>query len=74
MSDENEQKRSLLLIHGRDFKPAADAYLELSIAAIRAGLERDCPDCLSCFDQIPNDIAWYGDPVSYTHLRAHETF
>jgi hypothetical protein len=61
MTDEKEQKRSLLLIHGRDFKPAADAYMELSIAAIRAGLERDCPDCMPCFDRMSKDLAWYGD-------------
>ena len=54
-------KRSLLLIHGRDFKPAAEVYLDIAVAAIRAGLERDYPDCLECFDSMGKDLAWYGD-------------
>ena len=61
MTEDNEQKRSLLLIHGRDFKPAAESYLDLAIAAIRAGLNRDCPDCLPCFDAMSKDLAWFGD-------------
>jgi len=36
--------RSLLLVHGRDFKPGYDAYLDISMAALRAGIERDYPD------------------------------
>jgi hypothetical protein len=54
-------KRSLLLIHGRDFKPTAEAYLDIAVEAIRAGLERDYPDCLEHFDSMAKDLAWYGD-------------
>jgi hypothetical protein len=46
MTGETKQEKSLLFIHGRDFKPAADTYLELSVAALRAGLVRDYPDCV----------------------------
>jgi len=53
--------RSLLLVHGRDFKPAAEAYMDLSIAALRSGIERDYPDCLEGFDTMHKRIAWYGD-------------
>ena len=53
--------RSLLLVHGRDFKPAADAYMDLSIAALRAGIERDYPDRLEIFDTMQKRLAWYGD-------------
>ncbi|RZV37467.1 MAG: hypothetical protein EX272_05325 [Chromatiales bacterium] len=56
-----QQNRSLLLVHGRDFKPAATTYLELSLAAMRKGLERDFPDCVECFDRLSIDLAWYGD-------------
>lgn len=61
MSADTDQKRSLLLIHGRDFKPAAATYLELAVAAMRAGLVRDFPDCVECFDRLSIDLAWYGD-------------
>ncbi len=53
--------RSLLLVHGRDFKPSADAYLDLSLIAMRAGVERDYPDALGAFDAMHKDLAWYGD-------------
>lgn len=53
--------RSLLLIHGRDFKPHKDATMDLTMAALRSGLERDYPDQLEAFDVVRKDIAWYGD-------------
>ena len=65
---------SLLLIHGRDFKPAADTYLELSVAAMRAGLVRDFPDCVECFDRLSIDLAWYGDMNAETLQRAGKTY
>ena len=64
------QKRSLLIIHGRDFKPAADAYLDIAVNAMRPGLERDFPDCVECFDTITKDLAWYGD-LNATVLEAN---
>ncbi len=53
--------RSLLLVHGRDFKPGADAYLDLSVAALRAGIARDYPEQLDAFDAINKHLAYYGD-------------
>jgi hypothetical protein len=61
MTEEVQQHRSVLLIHGRDFKPAAATYLELAVSAMRAGLERDFPNCVACFDRMSIDLAWYGD-------------
>ena len=61
MSTDPQQNQSLLLVHGRDFKPAAKRYLELSVAAMRRGLERDFPDCVECFDRLSIDLVWYGD-------------
>lgn len=53
--------RSLLLIHGRDFKPHQDAYMDLSMAALRSGIERDFADQLGAFDVVQKNVAWYGD-------------
>ena len=53
--------RSLLLVHGRDFKPSEEAYTDLSMAALRSGFERDCPELLDAFDAIIKNIVWYGD-------------
>jgi hypothetical protein len=61
MTEETQQNRSILLIHGRDFKPSAATYEELAVAAMRAGLERDFPACVECFDKLSIDLAWYGD-------------
>ncbi len=52
---------SLLLVHGRDFKPNADTWFELSLGAIRAGIERDYPDEITAFDTLSKHHAWYGD-------------
>jgi len=53
--------RSLLLVHGRDFKPGRELYMDLSMAALRAGVERDYPAQLDSFDVLQKHIAWYGD-------------
>lgn len=53
--------RSLLLVHGRDFKPPCDTYMDLSMAALRAGVERDYPGQVGGFDALQKHIAWYGD-------------
>lgn len=53
--------RSLLLVHGRDFKPSAESYMELSMAALRSGVERDFPDTLGALDAVNKSVAWYGD-------------
>ena len=53
--------RSLLLVHGRDFKPSSETHMDLSIAALRSGIERDYPDSLGSFDALNKNMAWYGD-------------
>ena len=62
------------MIHGRDFKPAAATYLELAVTAMRAGLERDFPDCVECFDQLSIDLAWYGDLNADVLQRKGKTY
>lgn len=62
MTANGEQKQhSLLIVHGRDFKPAAETYLELSHSAMRKGVERDYPEQLLDFDALHVDLAWYAD-------------
>lgn len=53
--------RSILFVHGHDFKPDRDTLLEISLSAMRAGIERDYPDCLPAFDGLHCDMAYYGD-------------
>ena len=50
-----------MFVHGHDFKPDRDTLLEISLAAMRAGIERDYPDYLSVFDGLHCDMAYYGD-------------
>ncbi len=52
---------SLLIVHGRDFKPAAETYLELAHSAMRTGVERDYPEQVGDFDSLHVGVAWYGD-------------
>ena len=63
-------KRSLLLVHGRDFKPAEEAYMDLSMAALRSGIERDFPEAVNLFDGVQKSIAWYGD-LNAALLHSH---
>jgi hypothetical protein len=56
-----EGGRTLLLVHGRDFKPCADDFMDLSINALSAALLRDCPDVLDEFHALNQRIAYYGD-------------
>ncbi len=58
---EEQKDFSLLIVHGRDFKPAAETYLELAHGALRKGVERDYPEQVAEFDALPVDVAWYGD-------------
>lgn len=54
-------RRSILLVHGRDFKPSSEKLLDISRAAIRAGIERDYPDCVADFDAVSTELAYFGD-------------
>jgi hypothetical protein len=53
--------RTLLFVHGRHFKPPADDLMDISIAALRAAIERDCPDVIDLFHGMHKRIAYYGD-------------
>jgi hypothetical protein len=53
--------KAMIFVHGRDFKPAPEELLELEIAAVSAGLERDCPEMLVAFHSVAKRLAYYGD-------------
>ena len=53
--------RSILIVHGRDFKPAAESLMDISVAALRAGVVRDYPDDVGALDSVSKGMAYYGD-------------
>ena len=57
----SSSRQSILLVHGRDFKPAEAALLDVSLTAMRAGIERDYPEDVEAYDALPKDMAYYGD-------------
>jgi hypothetical protein len=53
--------RSLVIVHGRDFKPTGKELLGLADSALAAGIERDCPDLLPAYGAATRELAYYGD-------------
>jgi hypothetical protein len=53
--------RSLVIVHGRDFKPAGNELLDLIDTALEVGVERDFPDLLDAYRGLNKDLAYYGD-------------
>ncbi len=66
----NHARRSILLVHGSDFKPPAEVFLDEASTALRAGVERDFPDKVELFDALDIELAYYGD-LGNEFLRAH---
>ena len=60
-NNDGRSDRELLFVHGRDFKPDADDFMDLSVAAILTGIERDFPDFVDEFCSLQKRIAYYGD-------------
>lgn len=54
-------QRTLLFVHGRDFKPAADDYMDLAMSALCAGVERDFPPVADRFHGLDKRLAYYAD-------------
>lgn len=54
-------ERTLIFVHGRDFKPSAEKLLDLCVSAVAAGIERDCVEMLDAFYAVDKRIAYYGD-------------
>jgi hypothetical protein len=57
----NNPRRTVLLVHGSDFKPPADVYLEDASNAIQRGLARDYPDTPGVYEKLTIELAYYGD-------------
>jgi len=53
--------RTLLFVHGRNFKPSADELMDISVAAMTAAIERDYPDVAGLFNGMHKHIGYYGD-------------
>lgn len=50
-----------MFVHGRDFKPCAEEFMDLSLAALSAGLGRDYPQIVDQFHALDKRLAYYGD-------------
>lgn len=57
----NPLQRSILLVHGADFKPPADVFLQDATTALRSGVIRDYPHCVDAYDAVNVELAYYGD-------------
>lgn len=57
----DNSNRTLVFVHGRDFKPDADTFMDLSMSALATGISRDCPEMCDRFYDLDKRIAYYGD-------------
>jgi hypothetical protein len=60
-NNNNDVQRSILIVHGSDFKPPADVFKDEAYGALRAGVVRDFPDSVEAFDKLTVELAYYGD-------------
>lgn len=67
----DEPRRSLLLVHGRDYKPGTSILHELLLDALASGFRRDLPEYEPVMQAIDVDLAWYGD-LTAEILRRHD--
>ncbi len=57
------RNRTLIMVHGRGFKPPPEALEALWRRALRAGLERDAAAALPAFDECTFEFVYYGDEI-----------
>ena len=62
-------QRSILIVHGGDFKPPEDVYMDEATTALREGVQRDYPDHIEAFGNIGIELAYYGD-LGNEYLRS----
>lgn len=53
--------RTLVFVHGRDFKPRAEEFMDLSVAALATGINRDYPQLNDQLHALDKRLAYYGD-------------
>jgi len=61
--------KTILFVHGRDFKPSAPQLSKLWNAAVRHGIGRDHPQKLAAFKAVKKEFVYYGD-LSNRYLRS----
>lgn len=52
---------SLIIVHGRDFKPSATDLLDLYVGALTSAIERDRPEVVEKFHALEKRLSYYGD-------------
>lgn len=62
--------KTLILVHGRGFKPEKLQLEALWLRALRAGLLRDAPEATAAFDRCTVRLVHYGDEI-HDVLTAH---
>jgi hypothetical protein len=65
----NSAQRSILIVHGGDFKPPQEVYLDEVTTALREGMQRDFPDHVEAFGKVGIELAYYGD-IGNEYLRS----
>lgn len=65
----NSAQRSILIVHGGDFKPPEEVYLDEATTALREGMQRDFPDYVEAFGKVGIELAYYGD-IGNEYLRS----
>lgn len=58
------RNKSLVVVHGRGFKPPRGELEALWTQALRAGVRRDAADALPGFDRCRCEFVYYGDEVN----------
>ncbi len=61
MESNSNSDHMLLFVHGRDFKPNALDFQDLSLSALTTAIERDCPEMLEQFNTLDKRLGYYGD-------------
>jgi hypothetical protein len=70
MTEESKSaRRSILIVHGGDFKPPAEVYMDEASTALREGVQRDYPDYVEAFGNVAIELAYYGD-LGNAYLRS----
>ena len=67
LSTDNPEKgraKTLILIHGRGFKPARADLEAMWLQALRCGLARDAAEALPGFDSCRREFVYYGDEIN----------
>ena len=60
--------KTILMVHGRHFKPPKTELQKLWMEALRFGMERDHPGKLAALKNAKVELVYYGD-ISNTFLR-----